>query len=204
MEKTIRNFIFDLGGVLVDVDKERSIEAFKKLGVAQAEQCISIYKQSGAFSELERGEISAEVFCRRVRHMTQENISDKQITDAWNAMLGEILPWKLELLLALRKRYLVYLLSNTNAIHWEVACQRLFRYKGFDVNDFFEEIYLSFQMHLVKPSKEIFQATLNCAGLLPGETMLIDDSPENCEAARALGMQAYCVKPNEVWRHLFE
>lgn len=204
MKKTIRNFIFDWGGVLVDVDKKRSIEAFKQLGLVQADQWIGDYKQSGVFAELERGEISAEVFCRRIRHMAQETMTDQQIIEAWNAMLGEVLPWKLEMLLSLRKRYLVYLLSNTNAIHWDVACKRLFRYRGFDVNDFFEEIYLSFQMHLAKPSREIFQATLNCAGLLPGETMLIDDSPANCEAAEALGIQVYCPKPGEDWRHLFE
>lgn len=204
MKKTIRNFIFDLGGVLVDVDKERSIEAFKQLGLPHVNQLVSNYKQSGIFSELERGEISTEVFCRRIRHSAQETITDQQIIEAWNAMLGEVLPWKLEMLLSLRKHYLVYLLSNTNAIHWDMACKRLFRYRGFDVNDFFEEIYLSFQMHLVKPSKEIFQATLNCAGLLPGETMLIDDSPANCLAAEALGIKAYCPKPGEDWRHLFE
>lgn len=153
MKKTIRNFIFDWGGVLVDVDKKRSIEAFKQLGLVQADQWIGNYEQSGVFAELERGEISAEVFCRRIRHMTQEIMTDQQIIEAWNAMLGDVLSWKLEMLLSLRKRYLVYLLSNTNAIHWDVACKRLFRYRGFDVNDFFEEIYLSFQMHLAKPEK---------------------------------------------------
>lgn len=204
MEKTIRNYIFDLGGVLADVDKERSIKVFKQLGLEQVEQWIGNYTQSGVFSDLERGEISAEVFCRKIRHLSQTTTTDRQIIEAWNAMLGEVLPWKLEMLLSLRERYMVYLLSNTNVIHWDMVCKRLFRYRGFDVNDFFEEIYLSFQMHLVKPSKEIFQATLNCAGLLPGETMLIDDSPANCEVAKALGMQVYCPKPNEDWRHLFE
>lgn len=203
MEKTIRNFIFDLGGVLVDVDKERSVESFKRLGLEQVDQWIGNYSQAGLFSDLEKGEISAEVFCRKIRHLAQDMISNEQIMEAWNAMLGKILPWKLEMLLSLRKHYMVYLLSNTNAIHWEMACKRLFRYRGFDVNDFFEEIYLSFQMHMAKPSTEIFQAMLNCAGLFPGETMLIDDSPANCEAAKALGMQVYCPKPDEDWRHLF-
>lgn len=204
MKKTIRNFIFDLGGVLVDVDKERSIKVFKQLGLGQVEQWIGNYSQSGVFADLERGEISAEVFCRRIRHLIQKTVTDGQIINAWNAMLGEVLPWKLEMLLSLRKHYMVYLLSNTNAIHWEMASKRLFRYRGFDVNDFFEEIYLSFEMHLIKPSKEIFQATLNCAGLLPGETILIDDSSANCAVAETLGMYTYCPKPDEDWRQLFE
>lgn len=203
MEKTIRNYIFDWGGVLVDIDKERSIQAFRQLGLQQADRWIGQYEQGGVFADLERGDISAEVFCRRIRHMTQTTITDEQITEAWNAMLGEMLPWKLDLLLGLRKHYMTYLLSNTNAIHWETARKRLFRYRGFDADDFFEEIYLSFQMHLTKPSKEIFQAMMNCAGLLPGETMLIDDSPANCRAAEALGIQTYCPAPGEDWRHLF-
>lgn len=204
MKNTIRNYIFDLGGVLVDIDTERSVKAFKQLGLKQAEHWIDTYSHSGIFEELERGEISAEVFCRRIRHLAQQTVTDEQITAAWNAMLGEILSWKLETLLSLRKHYMVYLLSNTNAIHWETACKRLFRYRGFDVKNFFEEVYLSFEMHLAKPSKEIFQATMNCAGLLPGETMLIDDSPANCAAAAVLGIRSYCPKPGEDWRHLFD
>lgn len=200
MDTTIRNFIFDLGGVLIDVDKERSVNAFRRLGFSQAADWLDNYKQAGLFADLERGEISAEVFCSKIRHSVTEPLTNRQIMEAWNEMLGEIPSWKLDTLLALRNRYMVYLLSNTNPIHWDEACRKQFRYRGFEANDFFEEIYLSYEMHLVKPSKEIFQAVINCAGIIPSETMLIDDSAENCRVAESLGMKSYCPKPGEDWR----
>lgn len=204
MGTTIRNFIFDMGGVLVDVDQQQSIEAFKRFGLDEAEQWIDRYQQSGVFEELELGNISSEVFCSKIRHLSHDMLTNEQVIDCWNRMLGEVKPWKLDLLLSLRKRYMVYLLSNTNPIHWDFVCKNLFRYHGFDVHDFFEEEYLSYKMHLAKPSKEIFQATLNCAGIMPSETMLIDDSPANCEAARSLGMQVFCPKDSDDWRQLFD
>ncbi len=200
----VKNYIFDLGGVLIDVNQERSIEAFKQWGLSEADHWIGMYWQSGIFEELERGEISPEEFFHEIRSLTQSNISNEQIIKAWNAMLGDISSWKLELLLSLRKRFKVFLLSNTNLIHWETICNLQFSYKGLTAADFFDAIYLSYKLHLSKPSEEIFNMVLKNAGLESEETMLIDDSPANCKTAATLGLQTYCPKPNEDWRHLFE
>ena len=104
-------------------------------------------------------------------------------------------------LLELRKKYVVYLLSNTNEIHWQWSCLHAFRYKAFRAEDFFEHIYLSYEMKMAKPDADIFQKVLDETGILPNETLFIDDSEANCRTAEALGISTYTPKAHEDWRH---
>lgn len=104
-------------------------------------------------SQFELGEISPEEFRKAIRKEVSEALSDHEIDDMWNLMLLDIPREKLDLLLKLREHYMVYLLSNTNRIHWDYACEQMFCYRGFRVNDFFEDIFLSFEMHKAKPEK---------------------------------------------------
>ena len=103
----------------------------------------------------------------------------------------------------LREKYVVYLLSNTNEIHWKWACENVFPYRGFRVEDYFEKIYLSFEMKMVKPDAEIFETVLADANIDPKETFFIDDSEANCLAAQALGISTYTPQANEDWSHIF-
>ena len=104
----------------------------------------------------------------------------------------------------LRGKYMVYLLSNTNSIHWDYVCNNAFNYRGFRVNDYFEETFLSFEMHLAKPDKAIFEKVLHEANLLPEETLFIDDSEANCKAAEELGIHAHHYHIGEDLSKIFE
>ena len=99
---------------------------------------------------------------------------------------------------------MVYLLSNTNEIHWEWSCEHAYPYKAFRVEDYFEHIFLSYEMKMAKPDEEIFRKVLDDAGLDPKETFFIDDSETNCLTARSLGISTYTPKAGEDWGHLFK
>ena len=131
-------------------------------------------------------------------------LDDAQIDDAWNSMLADIPSYKLDSLLELKHRYHIMLLSNTNSIHWQWAVRNRFRYKGLEVEDFFDRIYLSYELHMQKPDKEIFKYVLEDAGIAPEETFFIDDSVANCSAAEQLGIRTYCCPARSDWRFLFE
>ncbi|MDL2255877.1 HAD family phosphatase [Parabacteroides sp. OttesenSCG-928-K15] len=202
--KGIKNLIFDFGGVIVDLARNRCIEAFAQLGVDVHEQLGSVYHHKELFMQLEIGAISADEFREGIRKRTDQPITYAQIDKAWIDMLGDVPPAKLDLLLALRQRYNVFLLSNTNSIHWEWSEQEIFTYKGHTITDFFHKTYLSYELHLLKPNADIYEHVLRDAQILPGETLFIDDALVNCNAAEALGIQVYNAQPREDWSFLFE
>lgn len=202
MDNNIKNLVFDFGGVLIDIDRQRCVDAFRALGFEQAEHLIGKYRQAGIFRDFELGDISSEVFCQSIRNEAGTPVEDEQIIEAWGRMLVGMAPEKLEKLLSLRSRYKVYLLSNTNVLHWH-ASLRLFERDGHEVSDYFDDIFLSFEMHRNKPDRDIFQSVANRAGILPHETLLIDDSAANCETARSLGWHTHRVKDGTDWMNLF-
>lgn len=201
--KGIKNLIIDFGGVLIDLDRQRCIENFKKLGLPDVEVVLDIYHQQDFFQKYEKGLITSAEFRDVIRERIGKPVTDAQIDDAWNSFLVSIPAAKLDLLLNLRKDYVVYLLSNTNEIHWQWSCQHAFPYKTFRVEDYFEHIYLSYEMNMAKPDAEIFQKVLDDTGIIPAETLFIDDSAANCRAAEALGITTYTPKAGEDWSHLF-
>lgn len=199
----IKNLIIDFGGVLIDLDRQRCIEHFKQLGLPHVETLLDCYCQQDFFQKHEKGLISNEEFRNTIRSQVGRALTDAEIDEAWNSFLVEIPAYKLELLLDLRKDYMVYLLSNTNDIHWRWYCQHAFRYKTFRVEDFFEQIFLSYEMKLAKPDIAIFQQVLEETGIDPRETLFIDDSEANCRAAESLGIRTYTPLAHEDWSHLF-
>lgn len=152
----------------------------------------------------EKGLITSAEFRNGMREMIGKAVSDKQIDEAWNSFLIDIPTYKLDLLLKLREKYVVYLLSNTN----EILGNGLARMRSHTVRSkqrtIFEKAYLSYEMHLVKPEPEIFKAVIEDAGIEPQETFFIDDSEMNCKAARELGISTYTPKAGEDWSHLFK
>lgn len=201
--KGIKNIIFDFGGVLINLNRQRCIDSFKQLGLNQVEDLINPFAQQGIFMQLEKGLITPAVFRDKVREQLGKPVTDEQIDAAWNNFLVDLPVYKLEALLKLRERYLVYLLSNTNEIHWDWSRANVFPYKGFNEKDYFEEIFLSYEMKLVKPDVAIFEAVLESTGIQAGETLFIDDSEANCKAAESLGISTYLCEPGEDWTKLF-
>ena len=191
MDKQIKNIVFDLGGVLVDLDFKAAINGLQQAGFANVKEQLMTFNQEGIFQKFELGEISTEEFRTAIRENSTVTLTDEEIDALWNAMLLEIPREKLELILDLRGKYMVYLLSNTNSIHWDYVCKNAFNYRGFRVNDYFEETFLSYEMHLAKPDKAIFEKVLHDANLLPEETLFIDDSEANCKAAEEVGIHAH-------------
>ena len=139
----IKNLIIDFGGVLIDLDRQRCLENFRKLGLPDVEVMLDLYHQQDFFQKYEKGLITSAEFREVIRGKIGKPVTDAQIDDAWNSFLVSIPTFKLDLLLELRKKYVVYLLSNTNEIHWQWSCLHAFRYKAFRAEDFFEHIYLS-------------------------------------------------------------
>ena len=191
MDKKIRNIVFDLGGVLVDLDFKAAINGLQQAGFANVKEQLLAFDHEGIFKKFELGEMTADEFRTAIRENSTVTLTDEEVDGLWNAMLLEIPREKLELILELRGKYMVYLLSNTNSIHWDYVCKNAFNYRGFRVNDYFEETFLSYEMHLAKPNKAIFEKVLHDANLLPEETLFIDDSEANCKAAEEVGIHAY-------------
>lgn len=201
--KGIKNLIIDFGGVLIDLERQRCIENFSKLGFTNAAEMLDVCHQQGFFLPYEKGLITSDEFRNHIRQQIGKQVDDELIDQAWNSFLGGIPTYKLDLLLKLREHYVVYLLSNTNQIHWEWSCKNAFQYKGFSVDDYFEKIFLSFEMKTAKPDVAIFQMLLDETAIDPKQTLFIDDSVDNCRVAEGLGITTYTPKACEDWSHLF-
>lgn len=203
MDSKIKNLIFDFGGVLVDLNQPRCIQAFRDLGL-NVVPYLNSYLSQGIFMKMELGEIAPKEFWEEVRLLFHSpELTDEQLTAAWNSMLETIPVERLEKLRALRKKYdKIFLLSNTNVLHWEKG-KRLFAAEGNTVNDYFDRIFLSCDLHLSKPDTKIFEKVLKKTGILPQETFFIDDSTDNCKAAENLGISTFCPRHGNDWLPLF-
>lgn len=192
-----------MGGVIIGLDMNASIKAFKKIGLNNVEKLLDSYAQSGIFAQLENGDINIETFHDGIRSMINKNVTNEQIDDALKAFLLDIPPERLKMLLRLRKQFKVLLLSNTNPIHFPWVTEKIFGRDGHQLSDFFDHCYLSYEMHLSKPGKKIFQALLKDADVKPSECFYIDDGPQNIETAKKIGFHTYLLKPNEDVTSLF-
>ena len=203
MNTNIKNLLIDFGGVLIDLDRPRCLEAFRRLGMPNLEHFLDVCHQQDFFLLHEKGLIDDAEFRNRIREKIGKPLTDEQIDEAWNSFLLGIPSYKLELLLQLRRDYKVFLLSNTNDIHWQWSLQNAFTWQGHQAEDFFDRIFLSYQMKLAKPDVEIFRQVLAETDIRPEETFFIDDAPDNCRAAETLGIQTYTPRAQEDWSHLF-
>lgn len=188
----IRNIIFDLGGVVIDLKRENAVKALEKLGLEDADRMLGLYKQEPPFLSLETGHITAGEFFDIIRTRTGRQISDTEIQNAFNAFLISLPPERLEALRKLRSAgYGVYALSNTNPVMFHSWIEEAFRsIPGFSVNDYFDGMVLSFEERTCKPDPAIFRTVINRYSLCAHDTLMLDDSQANCEAARSIGLQA--------------
>ncbi len=189
----ISTLIFDFGGVLIDLDRQRCIEAFRRLGLHNIDTMIDNYVQSGIFKQLENGDISVAQFHDGVRQLTGKAIPDDDIDRALNAFLVGIPPERLQLLRQLRPHYRLLLLSNTNAIHFPHSADSAISNDGSRLSDFFDRCYLSYEVHLSKPDPEFFRYLLEKEHLVPEECLFLDDGAKNIETAKSLGINTILV-----------
>ena len=196
----IRNIIFDFGCVLVDLDKQRCVEAFRNIGAESISAYVDECRQEDLFHDLETGKTGVEEFCDEVRRKAPACTADNDtICGAWNSLLTGIPRRRIEKIVSLKGQYRLFILSNTNTIHWRKAVDEYFPMDGMTVDDYFEKVFLSYRMHAVKPDSEIFLRTLREAGIKANETLFIDDSQANCRAAASLGIRTMHVTGGDEW-----
>lgn len=192
----IKNLLFDLGGVIMNLDRDRCVRAFEALGMRDADEFLGVYGQKGAFLALERGDIDADEFRREIRPLFDREVTDEEIDSAFNQFLTGIPQERLRALRQLRKRYGVYLLSNTNPIMMNGFIAEQFRQEeGMEMKDYFDGVVASYVAKCYKPDREIFDYACEKCGIKPEETLFFDDSQANVDAARALGFYAEFVAP---------
>lgn len=190
MGSNIRNLIIDFGGVLVGLDRDRCIRRFEALGVKDVDRLIDFYLQNDLFGKHEKGLISDDEFRAGLKSISSGKCpGDDEIDAAWNAFLTGVPRHKLDVLKAKRAEgFKVFMLSNTNHIHWTYSLRHFFNEAGYGINDCFDRVFLSFEMKLVKPDPAIFKAVLEATGARAEETLFVDDSEANCNAAAGLGI----------------
>lgn len=191
----IKNIVFDFGGVLVNLNQQACMDELTRLGVPNIEDYLTAYGHVGIFGAFENGDVDLPTFCRGVREQFHLDCEDIDVENAWAKFLENIPYKKLKLVYALSKKYRIFILSNTNPIH--IKSFALFDQAGFPYKECVEKPYYSFQIHHSKPSLEIFRYVTDDAGILPEETLLVDDSPKNCAAAASLGWKTYCPGTSE-------
>lgn len=190
----IKNLLFDLGGVIMDIRRQRCVEAFQRLGMTRTADLLGDdYVQVGDFLRMESGEISPDEFRTIVRGMIPRDITDEQIDNALNQFLIGIPPHRLMALRQLRRKYRLFLLSNTNPIMWHSKIAAEFRQEGLEINDYFDGITTSFEAKSAKPDERIFRLAAERGGFTPHETLFIDDSKANLDAARRIGFHTLWV-----------
>jgi glucose-1-phosphatase len=192
---SVKNLIFDLGGVILDLSIPDTLESFGKLAKIPTEKVKTIFIGSREFEEYEKGALNDQQFRDFIRQVYNVNATDDQIDHSWNAMLLGIPLAKLNLLNKLKEKYNVYLLSNTNGIHLqhinEVILKKLTGKNELD--DYFHKAYYSHRMLKRKPDADIFEQVLAENDLKPRETLFLDDNLLNIEGAKALGIQTVFV-----------
>ena len=187
-----KNIIFDLGNVLVKLNPEGCIGAFKAIGMGELVEQNPQSEGMKLMSKLGVGMITTEEFCDAARKLTGSDVANEDIIDAANKMLVVIPDEKKERLLQLKKAgYRLFLLSNTIDVHWDYCVEHLFPYQSHGVEDYFEHCFLSQRMHLAKPDARIYEEVIRQANINPDETLFIDDLKENCEAAEKLGIHTF-------------
>jgi len=192
----IKNIIFDLGVVLLNIDFQKTMAAFKNLGIENIDEIFSGYSQSGFFDDFEKGVISPEEFREEIRKLLDSEVSDEHIDKAWNAMILDFPVERINFIMGCRNNYRTFLLSNTNAIHFPVYNKQFQeRFLIDDFSELFEKAYYSYRHGLRKPDKEIFELVIKENSLIPEETLFIDDSPQHIATATSLGIKTFLFVP---------
>jgi glucose-1-phosphatase len=185
----VKHIIFDLGGVLLNIDYRHTEQAFIDLGITNFHDLYSQVKQNSFFDDWETGKITRADFVKGLQQACFLDLTEEQIRTAWNAMLIDLPLRRLQLLQQLRLYYDLVLLSNINEIHEDAIIKMLKDTHGQNLAAFFDKIYYSHRIGLRKPSPEVFRYVLDDNGFKAEDTLFIDDSPQHIESAKALGIK---------------
>lgn len=194
--------MFDFGGVMVDLDQQRCMDSFVRLGVKDIGQYIDKYRQNGLFQQLELGNVSNADFHDAIRTLCGQDVADEAIDAAWCDFLVDVPQYRLDFIKELRERGLrVILLSNSNEIHFGKWIVPFFEKNG-GLSCYFDAVYFSHQLHLAKPDEDIFRAVLREEQEMANNILFLDDGFNNIQTAKRLGFQTYLVREREDWREV--
>ncbi|MCF2492462.1 HAD family hydrolase [Dyadobacter chenhuakuii] len=201
----IKNIIFDLGDVILNIDVPVASKSFAELSGREQAEILELFSKNALFRQFETGELDEAGFRNYVRKILEfSDLSDEAIDTAWNSLLLDLPPERVELLQNLSKNYRLFLLSNTSSIHITQVNKILEASTGVKkLDDLFETVFLSYEMGLMKPDPRIYQKVLEQAGLKAEETLFLDDNRDNIEAASLLGIDTIHVqKPVTILEYL--
>lgn len=203
MQKAFKAVLFDLGGVLIDIDYHATERAFEQLGVADFKERYTQLAQNELFDRFECGEISPQHFVNLLLPYTQSGTSPNQVVAAWNAMLGTFPSEKMNMLSRLVKTTPLFMLSNTNELHWIEVKRAWQKVTTQPMQHFFSAIYLSHEIGKRKPHPETFVWICQQMGFEPADVLFIDDSPQHIEGATQAGLQVHYYQDAAAFYALF-
>ncbi len=201
----IKNIIFDLGGVIVTIDPDEALRRLKELGLKNADKILDSYTQSGIFGDLEQGKISAEDFRKKLSLLANRELLLEDCKYFWLGYRKDVPKRNFELLKNLRKRgYRLILLSNTNPFMMSWARSKEFDGGENSLDDYFDALYLSYLLKVMKPNEEFFLKMLDSEKINPKESLFIDDGIKNVSIAKKLGFHTLCPKNGADFREDLE
>ena len=204
MDIAIKNIIFDFGGVIFNIDHRKVENAYRKLGMDNFDLMFNQATQTELFRLFETGHITPTVFRDRLRQITGLRVDDDLLDHTWNQILCDYPPHRIKLLLRIRGNYRLYLLSNTNSIHYQHYISKFTREFGYEFNELFDDTFWSFMIGKRKPDPDPYLHILEKHRLNPAETLFVDDSIQNIIAAEKLNILAFHLEDGTDVSDLFD
>ncbi len=193
--------ILDLGGVIINLDYNKTIRAFEALGMSDFKTVYSQAAQTNLFDDFETGKVSAQHFINSLLPHLKQGTSPNKVVHAWNAMILDVPQKKLELLETLKKRFPIFLLSNTNELHIPAVRREFAKVSTLPMEHFFTKMYLSHEVKMRKPNAEVFEFVCKENNLNPTNTLFVDDSIQHIEGAKMMGLNAeYLSNPEDLYQ----
>jgi glucose-1-phosphatase len=183
---SFQNIIFDLGGVIINIEPERTWQAFAQRTGKNDSEIKALFSEMEVFAHLEEGKISGTDFINTLSQHTR--LSEQEVLDCWNALLLDIPEERIELLKSLKKNHRLILLSNTNELHIDAIQTYLDKQFSTQLHDLFDEVFLSHEIQLRKPNREIYAHLLEATNIDPRHSVFIDDLKENALSATQVGI----------------
>ena len=197
------SIIFDLGGVLIRLNYQRTIDAFCALGIEHFDELYNQANQNELFDQFETGKISPQRFINELLPYLPHGTSPNQVVQAWNAMILDVPASTLDILRAAKSSYHTVLLSNTNALHVPIVRQEWRKVSPQPMEDFFHHMYFSHELGLRKPHPETFLTVCEREGIEPNDTLFIDDSIQHIQGAQKAGLQTFHLQSIDTLHQLF-
>ena len=201
----IKNIIFDLGDVIINIDVPRAAQSFAVLANSSVEKSTQIIQENEVFRKFESGILNESTFRNYIRTIFENpDWTDETIDKAWNSLLLDIPKERIELIQRLKTSYRLFLLSNTSPIHIKATNNILGKATGVTkLDDLFEHLFLSYKMEVMKPDRQIFEMVLSQADIKAEETLFLDDNADNVRASLEIGIQTIHVqKPVSIVENL--